>query len=201
MLQGQANATNCQVDNLQQWVVDLESQLVKLAVLEAAFSHFTNEHWVPLQAIIISLHNTLCWSCRGDGEPVPNRVQLSLAPPSLSTPISVPVPRSGRRPATPGPPPLSPVTSNDSSIIPNPSTNSSPNPFFTEKRTFQAVQGLDGLVWTNKERAALQAFLSNFAGEEGDSVTIFEAGEGDRSPGGSRLLSEGVRFREGGTGA
>ena len=47
----------------------------------------------------------------------------------------------------------------------------------------------------------LQAFLSNFASEEGVSVTILEAGEGDRSLGGSRMLSESVGFREGGTGA
>ena len=44
---------------------------------------------------------------------------------------------------------------------------------------------MDGLVWTTEERAALQAFLFNFAGEEGVDVTILEAGEGDRSPGGS----------------
>ena len=53
---------------------DLEGKLVKLAALEAAFDHFTNEHWIPLQAIVLSLHDSLCWTCRGDGEPIPNQV-------------------------------------------------------------------------------------------------------------------------------
>ena len=66
---------------------------------------------------------------------------------------------------------------------------------------FQAAQGPDGLVWTAEERAALQAFLSNFAGKEGVNVTILKAGEGDRSPGGSQMLSEGGGFGEGGFGA
>ena len=43
-LQGQADATDCQVDYLQCHIVDMESKLVKLAALEAAFDHFTNEH-------------------------------------------------------------------------------------------------------------------------------------------------------------
>ena len=47
----------------------------------------------------------------------------------------------------------------------------------------------------------LQAFLSNFMTEEAVTVTILEAGEGDRSPGGSGVLSEGIRFGEGGIGA
>ena len=63
------------------------------------------------------------------------------------------------------------------------------------------MQGLDGLIWTNEERAVLQAFLSNFAGKEGVNVTILEAGEGDRSPGGSQMLLEGGGFGEGGVGA
>ena len=57
---------------------------------------------------------------------------------------------------------------------------------------FQAVQGPDGLIWTNEERAALQAFLSNFSSKEGVNVTILEAGEGDRSPGGSQCFQKAV---------
>ena len=98
-------------------------------------------------------------------------------------------------------PPLSPVTNNYSSVISNFSSNSSPNLFHVERRTFQAAQGPDGLIWTKEGRAALQAFLSHFSGEEGVAVTILEAGEGDRSPGGSRVLSEGTGFGEGGIGA
>ena len=74
MLQGQADATDCQVHNLKCQMVDLESQLVKLVALEVTFNHFTNEHWVPLQAIVISLHDSLCWTCRGDGKPIPDLV-------------------------------------------------------------------------------------------------------------------------------
>ena len=66
---------------------------------------------------------------------------------------------------------------------------------------FQAAQGPDGLIWTKEERAVLQAFLSHYTSEEGVNVTILEAGEGDRSPGGSGMLSEGSGFREGGIGA
>ena len=63
------------------------------------------------------------------------------------------------------------------------------------------AQGPDGLIWTKEERAALQAFLSHYMSKEGVDVTILEAGEGDRSPGGSQMLSEGGGFGEGGIGA
>ena len=201
LMGGRLDETNQEVDNLQCWVVDLEGKLVKLAALEAAFDHFTNKHWIPLQAVVISLHDSLCWTRRGDGQPIPDRLRSASAPPSLSITIPVPLPRSGRRLATPGPPTLSPVTDDDSSIIPDSSEDSSPNPFCVERQTFQAAQGPEGIVWTNKERAALQAFLSFYKSKEGDNVAILEVGEGDRSPGGSRMLSEGSGFREGGVGA
>ena len=189
---GRIDVTNQEVENLECQVMDLEGKLVKLAALEAAFNHFTNEHWIPLQAVVISLHNSLCWTCRGDGEPLPGGVRSALAPPSLSIAIPVPPPHSGRRPATPGPPPLSPITDNDSSVIPDSSDDSSPNSFCIERQAFQVVQGLDGLVWTEEERAALQAFLSHYTSKEGINVAILEAGEGDRSPGGSRMLQKAV---------
>ena len=145
--------------------------------------------------------DSLCWTCRGDGEPIPDRLRSASAPPSSSIVIPIPLPHSGRRLATPGPPPLSPVTDNDSSVIPNSSNDSSPNPFQVKCRMFRAAQGPEGLVWTDEERAALQAFLSYYKSEEGDNVTILEAGEGDRSPGGSRMLSASNGFGEGGVGA
>ena len=181
--------------------MDLEGKLVKLAALEATFDHFTNKHWIPLQAIVISLHDSLCWTFRGDGEPIPDRVQSASAPPTLSVAIPIPPPHSGQRPATPGPPPLSPITDDDSSVIPDSSTNSSPNPFHIKRQKFCVAQGPDGLVWTKEERAALQAFLSHYTSEEGVDVTILEAGEGDRSPGGFRMLSEGGGFGEEGVGS
>ena len=198
---GRIDETNQEVENLERRVVDLEGKLVKLAALEATFDHFTNKHWLPLQSVIISLHDSLCWTCRGDGQPIPDRVWSALAPPSLSIAIPIPPPRTGRRPATPSPPPLSPIPDDDSSVIPDSSNDSSPNPFQVECRTFRAAQGPEGLVWTNEERAALQAFLSYYESKEGDNVAILEAGEGDRSPGGSRMLSEGDGFREGRDGA
>ena len=201
LLGGRVDKTNQEIDNLQCWVVDLEGKLVKLAALEAAFDHFTNEHWVPLQAVVLSLHDSLCWVCRGDGEPILDQVRSASAPPSLSIAIPVPPPCVGRRPATPGPPPLSPVTDNDSSVIPDSSDDSSPNPFHIECQTFQVAQGPEGIVWTDEERATLQAFLSFYESKEEDHVAILEAGEGDRSPGGSRMLSEGAGFGEGGIGA
>ena len=81
---GRIDETNQEVDNLERQVVDLEGKLVKLAALEAAFDHFTNEHWIPLQAAVISLHDSLCWTCRGDGQPIPDRVRSASAPPSAS---------------------------------------------------------------------------------------------------------------------
>ena len=47
----------------------------------------------------------------------------------------------------------------------------------------------------------MQAFLSHYEGQEGFNVSILEVGEGDRSPGGIGVLSEGAGFREGGAGA
>ena len=149
----------------------MESKLVELAALKAAFNHFTREHWTPLQAVVISLHDSLCWTCRGNGEPLPDQVQSASAPPSLS--ITIPIP-----------PPLSPISSNDSSYIPNSSSNSSTNPFLIERQMFQMAQGLEGFVWTDKERAVMQAFFSHYKGEEGSNVAIWEAGEGDRLAGG-----------------
>ena len=40
---GRIDETNQEVENLQRQVFDLEGKLVKLAALEAAFDHFTNE--------------------------------------------------------------------------------------------------------------------------------------------------------------
>ena len=71
---GRIDETNQEVENLERRVIDLEGKLVKLAALEAAFDHFTNDHWIPLQAVIISLDDSLCWTCRGDGQPIPDRV-------------------------------------------------------------------------------------------------------------------------------
>ena len=95
LLSGRVDEANQEVDNLQHRVLDLEGKLVKLAALEAAFDHFTNDHWIPLQFIVISLHDSLCWTCRGDGEPIPDRVRSASAPPSLSIAIPVAPPHSG----------------------------------------------------------------------------------------------------------
>ena len=198
---GRIDESNQEIDNLQRHMVDLEEKLVKLAALEAAFNHFTNEHWIPLQAVVISLHDSLCWTCRGDGEPIPDRLRSSSAPPSLSIAIPIPPPHSGWRPGTPGPPPLSPVSSNDSSFIPDSSSNSSPNLFVVERRTFQAAQGPEGIIWTNEERAVMQAFLSYYEGEEGVDVPILEIGEGGGVAGGDGVLPEGVGLGEGREGA
>ena len=143
LMGGRIDETNQEVENLERRVVDLEGKLVKLAALEAAFDHFTNENWIPLQGVVISLHDSLCWTCRGDGQPIPDRVQSASAPPSLSIAIPIPPPRTGRRSATPGPPPLSPVTDDDSSVIPDSSNNSSPNQLQVERRTFRVAQGPD----------------------------------------------------------
>ena len=74
LMSGRIGVTNQEVEHLKRRVIDLEGKLVKLAALEAAFDHFTNEHWIPLQAVIISLHDSLCWTCRGDGQPIPDQV-------------------------------------------------------------------------------------------------------------------------------
>ena len=60
LMGGRIDETNQEVEHLERRVIDLEGKLVKLAALEAAFEHCTNEHWIPLQAIVISLHDSLC---------------------------------------------------------------------------------------------------------------------------------------------
>ena len=69
---GRIDETNQEVENLERRIMNLEGKLVKLAALEAAFDHFTNEHWLPLQSVVISLHDSLCWACTGNGEPIPD---------------------------------------------------------------------------------------------------------------------------------
>ena len=50
-----------QMDGVESWLVALEK-------VAASFSHFIIEHWVPVQAILIDLHNSTCLSCqRADG--------------------------------------------------------------------------------------------------------------------------------------
>ena len=95
LMGGRIDETNQGVEDLQHRVFDLEGKLVKLAALEATFDHFTNKHWIPLQAVVLSLHDSLCWVCKGDGEPIPDRVRSSSAPPSLSIAIPIPPPRAG----------------------------------------------------------------------------------------------------------
>ena len=68
----------------------------------------------------------------------------------MGSAILIPPPHSGQKAPTPSPPPLSPISGDNSSP-------SSLNPFYVPARTFQGTQRLDGLVWTNEERAALQA--------------------------------------------
>ena len=80
--------TNQEVDNLQRRVFDLEGKLVKLAALEAAFQHFTNEHWIPLQAVVLSLHDSLCWTCRG----MENLSLMEYNQPWLLPPYQLPSP-------------------------------------------------------------------------------------------------------------
>ena len=57
---GRIDVTNQEVEHLERQVIDLEGKLVKLAALEAAFDHFTNDHWISLQSVVISLHDSLC---------------------------------------------------------------------------------------------------------------------------------------------
>ena len=57
---------------------------------------------------------------------------------------------------------------------------------------FRPAEGPEGLVWTDKERAAMQAFFTHYESEAGVNVVILEAGERDRSPGGNGVLSEGT---------
>ena len=52
-------------------------------------------------------------------------------------------------------------------------------------------------MWTDKERAVMQAFLSYYKGKEGVDVPILEAGEGGGIAGGNRVLPEGTGLREG----
>ena len=66
---------------------------------------------------------------------------------------------------------------------------------------FQVAQGPDGLIWTNKEKTVMQAFFAHYESQAGVNVIILEAREGDRSPGGVGVLSEGTGLGEGRDGA
>ena len=59
------------------------------------------------------------------------------------------------------------------------------------------AQEPDSLIWTDEERAAMQAVFTHYKSKAGVNVTILEVGEGDRSPGGIGVLSEGTGLREG----
>ena len=72
LMGGRIDVTNQEVEHFEHRVINLEGKLVKLAALEAAFDHFTNEYWLSLQAVVISLHDSLCWTCRGDGQSIPD---------------------------------------------------------------------------------------------------------------------------------
>ena len=62
---------------------------------------------------------------------------------------------------------------------------------------FCLVEGPEGFVWTNKEKAVMQAFFTHYKSKAGVHVIILEAGAGDWSPGGDRVLPEGAGLREG----
>ena len=47
----------------------------------------------------------------------------------------------------------------------------------------------------------MQAFFAHYKGQVGVNVVVLEAGEGDRSPGGIEVLSEGTGLGEGRDGA
>ena len=66
---------------------------------------------------------------------------------------------------------------------------------------FHPVEGLEGFLWTNEERATMQAFITHYESKVGVNVVILEAGVGDWSPGGDRVLSEGIGLGEGRDGA
>ena len=70
---GRIDVTNQEVDNLERRVIDLEGKLVKLAALEAAFDHFTNEHW------ICQGHSTLSSQRVFEGARLTQLVQLVTA--------------------------------------------------------------------------------------------------------------------------
>ena len=66
---------------------------------------------------------------------------------------------------------------------------------------FHPAEGPEGFVWTDEERAVMQAFFTHYESEAGVNVIILEAGAGDQSTGGNRLLPEGTGLGEGRDGA
>ena len=60
----------------------MESKLVELAALKAAFDHFTNKHWIPLQAVVIPFMNPSAVLAEGMGNlPLTNSDPRWLLPP------------------------------------------------------------------------------------------------------------------------
>ena len=62
---------------------------------------------------------------------------------------------------------------------------------------FRPVKGPEGFVWTDDEKAVMQAFFTCYKSKAKVDVVILEAGVGDQSPGGDRVLSEGTGLGEG----
>ena len=53
----QLDGVSSQMEGMNAWLVILEQ-------VASNFSHFIIEHWIPAQAILVNLHNTICPSCQ-----------------------------------------------------------------------------------------------------------------------------------------
>ena len=106
---------NANISYLENWMAEYKQWLIKLATLDVAFKHLVSDHWIPLQDLAISLHDSLCKTCRGDGGPVPG-AEYFQPPPKLS--ITIPVPPPVPQPGNPTP---------SESFVPSLISNSSPD--------------------------------------------------------------------------
>ena len=121
----------------------VESRLVALEKVAAFFSHFIIEHWVPVQAILIDLHNSTCPSCQrvdalaNNGDSASKSIRSGQA---VVLPVPPPNSRQGEAPSV-----ISPIPS----LISNSSAGSTLPYFFVGAR--QKLQERSGLsVYINK---------------------------------------------------
>ena len=163
----------------------VESQLVALEKVAAAFSHFIIEHWVPAQAILIDLHNSTCPLCqRADGMADNGGSASKSVQSGWAALIPVP-PLNSRQGETSSL--LSPVPS----LISDSSTSSTPPYFFAGARLrLQERSGLS--VYIDEATGSLSSFFGGDEREVRSDEDFSEASERSGHGSGSGVIPEGV---------
>src|ERR1700739_4485790 len=85
-----------QVKVITEKMEDVDLQLARLTFMEDQWEHFMNQHWVPFQVALSSLHSPPCAKCLY-GVPALSPVPLSSSL-SHQSEVAIPIPPPGRQP-------------------------------------------------------------------------------------------------------